>query len=339
MVYVEFSSCCELWINSRKLKIRGKILKSNLSSNRRRGIFIRGCGLSTAISAFTVAAASEIRTPFSTGERSTPGAADERNTVLVHTGRILPQLFQRVELIMRSRYPKFDKLTNRILLSPALSFFPSKFRKILPLIVFLFLAENSSQAQFAVGIDGGLSMVKLSGDSPDNTDYSGKSGYLGGLLFEYYITKDIRLSFQPNYSHYGTTIGYDIGEEDYKDSFEVDVSYFRLPLVVIFDALNNYTYFSSGIDIGLRDKATLKDVSEAEPEEDITNAFEDIDVSAMFGAGLKFPIESFQVRIEARFMQSLTNLNSGEGTSRNDLLNFRFRFSGLQLLTGVTYKF
>ncbi len=205
-------------------------------------------------------------------------------------------------------------------------------------ILVLACAYNAS-AQTSVGLFGGLNMNSLSGDAPDFTGYSGNGGYTLGLSFETNITKDIKLMLQPNYSSYGTMIGYDIGEEELKDSLVLDVTYYRLPVLVKFDALNKYTYFISGLDFGYLNEAKYTDVNQTIEEKDVSDSFEKIDLAAVFGAGVKFPVSYFVASAEIRYSQSLLNVSSNVENVQFNSLPSRFRFSGLQFVANFSYKF
>ena len=182
-------------------------------------------------------------------------------------------------------------------------------------------------------------MVSLSGDSPDLTGYSGNGGFVYGLSFETNITKDIKLMIQPNSSSYGTMIGYDVGEEELKDSIELNVSYYRLPVLVKFEALNNYTYFISGLDLGFLNEATYTDVNKTIDEKDISDSFNSFDLAAVFGAGIKFPVSHFVASAELKYSQSILNASSNVPEVQFNSLPSRFRFSGFQLIANISYKF
>ncbi len=210
--------------------------------------------------------------------------------------------------------------------------------KLFGLIIIL-LSLNSASAQTTVGFYGGLSMISLSGDSPDLTGYSGNGGYVFGLSFETNITKDIKLMIQPNSSSYGTMIGFDVGEEELKDSIELDVTYYRLPVLIKFEALNDYTYFISGLDLGFLNEAKYTDVKQTIEETDISDSFESFDLAAVFGAGVKFPVSYFIASAEVKYSQSLLNASSNVPEVQFNSLPSRFRFSGFQLIANISYKF
>ncbi|MBX7041617.1 MAG: PorT family protein [Ignavibacteria bacterium] len=206
-------------------------------------------------------------------------------------------------------------------------------------IFLLGLTPLNASSQVKVSAFGGLNLATLSGDSPENTAYSGGAGYIAGLKIDYPLTKDIYLSLQPNYSVYGATLGFDVNEEDYRDSISIDFSYFRVPLVVTFEAMNGITYFSSGFDLGIFNEAGSEFVNGSGSRNDISDYFESLDLSVLFGAGANLPVGPLKIGAELRYVQSLTNASSGKALNEGGYLPPRFRMSGLQILGGVTYKF
>ena len=58
----------------------------------------------------------------------------------------------------------------------------------------------------------------LSGDAPEDASYSGKTGFSGGLIADFTLTEDIVLSIQPRFLQKGTSVAYDVGEYELRDS-------------------------------------------------------------------------------------------------------------------------
>ena len=71
----------------------------------------------------------------------------------------------------------------------------------------------------------------LSGDAPKDASYSGKIGFSGGLIADFTLTEDIVLSIQPRYLQKGSTVSYDVGEYELKDSLTASLDYFSLPII------------------------------------------------------------------------------------------------------------
>jgi hypothetical protein len=191
------------------------------------------------------------------------------------------------------------------------------------------------KAQTSIGLFGALNLQSISGDAPTDVSYGNKPGYVFGLTAETEIADGIKLVLQPNYTLSQTKIAYDIGERDPKDSMNVKMTFIRIPLLAKIEAFNGVTYFISGFDFGFLQNATIQDENKNTEEKTITDNFESFDFAAMFGAGVKFPINRFQISLEGRYEQSLMNLSKDQNFSS---LPERFSLSGFQFLTYLSYN-
>jgi hypothetical protein len=188
------------------------------------------------------------------------------------------------------------------------------------------------QAQ-QIGFQGGLNRAGIQGDAPPNAQYGGGFGFMAGITFDLPIARDVSLSLQPMYARRGTGIAYAVeGEEEPRDSLDVTLNYISVPLVARVQAAHGRTYVTGGVDVGWLMDATLTGRGE---DEDIASAFEDLDVAALFGFGVVFPLGAPRLTTELRYSQSLLNLSAGgTGPSGADLPE-RFRANGFQLLAGL----
>lgn len=189
---------------------------------------------------------------------------------------------------------------------------------------------SAAAAQISVGAVLGVSRSSLSGDKPDKTSYSTRTGLIAGAVVEIPITTDVHLVFQPGFIQRGASIGVDVGEPDPVDSLDVKLDYLSLPVLIKIITNNRKLYVTSGIDIGYLSSATLTDGSS---ETDLGPILNDLDLSVIFGVGWMIPIGRPAFTIEMRYNQSLSNLNDTATTPAN--LPARFRSSGFQLLAGV----
>lgn len=201
------------------------------------------------------------------------------------------------------------------------------------------LVSMQASSQTSAGPLAGLNFNSLSGDAPAGTEYSSGFGYMFGISSETYFAKDLKIVIQPNYSQYTTTIAFDVGQKDYKDSLKLSANFFRVPVLVKFEALNGVTYFTSGLDIGFLSKASYNDLNKTLDDKDITEMFNSVDVAALFGVGAALPLGSFTGSGELRYSQSLLNLSSQTNSSLFSSLSPRFRFSGFQFQLNFSYKF
>ncbi len=72
----------------------------------------------------------------------------------------------------------------------------------------------------------------ISGDAPEDASYSGKIGFSGGLIADFTLTEDIILSIQPRYLQKGTSVAYDVGEYELRDSLTATLDYISLPIML-----------------------------------------------------------------------------------------------------------
>jgi hypothetical protein len=206
-----------------------------------------------------------------------------------------------------------------------------------PLILALSVLAAAATPQVVraqqIGIQGGFNRAGIQGDAPPNAQYAGGFGYMAGIVFDLPIATDVFLSVQPMYARRGTGIAFAVeGEEEPRDSLDVALTYLSVPLLAKVQAARGRTYVTGGVDVGWLLDATLTGRG---ADEDIASAFKDLDVAALFGFGVVFPLGAPRITVEARYSQSLLNLSAGgEGPGGAELPD-RFRANGFQLLTGL----
>jgi len=210
-------------------------------------------------------------------------------------------------------------------------------KEYLFLIVILpLLLSRSAGAQPAVGIWGGLNRAHLSGDAPEDAGYQNRLGLAAGVVGEFNLTRDVKLSLQPMYVQRGTRIAYDLQDYDEPhDSLDVKLNYFSLPVMIKVISGNGKTYVSSGLDFGVLMQAELADLNREGAARDIKNLLQDFDVAVNFGFGVMLPVGSPLLTFELRYSQSLLNLSKTGENTESAALPERFRSTGLQLLAGL----
>ena len=191
-------------------------------------------------------------------------------------------------------------------------------------------------SQFYIGATGGLMSSSLSGDAPEDASYSGKTGFSGGLIADFTLTEDIVLSIQPRFLQKGTSVAYDVGEYELRDSLTATFDYVSLPVMVKITSLNKRIYFSSGLDFGYLMNSTVENIVDGSTK-DVSDLFKTFDLSATFGFGVNFPIGSPIISLEIRYMQSLLNLSDISSSESETTFPFRFRTSGFQFLTSILF--
>jgi len=187
----------------------------------------------------------------------------------------------------------------------------------------------------AVGAAVGLNRGGISGDAPPDAEYSGKTGLIAGAQGEIGIGSDIFLSLQPMFVRRGTGIRLaDSEDNSSEDSLSVALDYVAVPVVVKFLAAGGRTYVAGGLDVAFLTAATL---SGRGPEEDVKDSFQSLDVGALLGVGVVFPIGRPRLTVEARYVMGLVNLADPAADGSTPNLPDRFRSTGLQITAGVLF--
>jgi len=208
--------------------------------------------------------------------------------------------------------------------------------RIIRTLLILFLFNISTFSQTYIGATGGLMSSSLSGDAPEDASYSGKTGFSGGLIADFTLTEDIVLSIQPRFLQKGTSVAYDVGEYELRDSLTATFDYVSLPVMVKITSLNKRIYFSSGLDFGYLMNSTVENIVDGSTK-DVNELIKNYDISATFGFGVNIPIGSPIISLELRYMQSILNLSDISYAESGTTFPFRFRTSGFQFLTSIIF--
>ncbi|MCF6270953.1 MAG: PorT family protein [Melioribacteraceae bacterium] len=209
-----------------------------------------------------------------------------------------------------------------------------KFYKI-AFLVLLFFITNSISAQLSIGAFGILSNANISGNPPSSTEYTGLTGFGGGLIVDYQFNDEITLSLQPMILPKGTTISYDLPSyKEQRDSVIVNTSYLTIPIMIKV-AASKVMYVSGGFDLGFLQSAEFE-YANIEGKGDLSDKINSFELSVNFAVGAKFPVSIFNVFIEGRYSQGLLNASNFPESSSTGI-SPEFKNSGLQLLIGILY--
>lgn len=209
--------------------------------------------------------------------------------------------------------------------------------QIISTILILFILNNISLfSQIQIGVSGGMISSSLSGDAPEDASYSGKAGLSGGIIADITLTEDVVLSIQPRYLQKGSSVAYDVGEYELRDSLTATLNYFSLPVMLKIHSLNDRVFFSSGLDFGYLMSSSVENIVDGSTK-DINNLIQKFDLSATFGFGVNFPVGSPTISLEIRYMQSLLNLSDISSDESGVVFPYRFRTSGFQFLTSIIF--
>jgi hypothetical protein len=210
-------------------------------------------------------------------------------------------------------------------------------RTILILGILLLLSPQlQAQGQFFLGVSGGASSTRLSGDIPEDGLYTSKAGFSVGVIAEYSLTRDIRLSLQPSYVRRGTGVAFDVGEVDPRDSLALTLDYLSIPLMARFLSPGGGWFINGGLDLGFLLDASLEDVNGGGTT-DVRDFMNDLDLAMILGVGKTFPIHRFLLTLELRYGQSLINAGANDQLAAALGVPPRFRSTGFQLLVAVLY--
>ncbi|GMR25109.1 MAG: hypothetical protein BMS9Abin39_0387 [Ignavibacteria bacterium] len=193
---------------------------------------------------------------------------------------------------------------------------------------------SSTFAQISLGVLGGVNNSSLIGDAPPGSTYKSDVGFGVGLLGEFNITSDIKISLQPMFQQKGAKIAYSVfSEREPQDSIEININYFSLPILMKVYAGNNIMYVSGGFDIGFKLDATFRRIT-PDKEKDISDSFNDFNITAIIGVGAQFRLGQFYIFAEGRYSQGLGNISNPNPDGPKEL-SPSFRTTSLQLFAGV----
>jgi hypothetical protein len=212
-------------------------------------------------------------------------------------------------------------------------------RTLIGLLAALFIISvpsSPAQGRFYLGAAAGVSRTSLSGDAPEDASYTSKIGFACGFIAEYALSPDIRLSVQPSYARRGTGVGYDIGEEDLRDSLSLSLDYISFPVMARFLSSGGSWFVNGGFDFGFLLDASLEDVN-AGSSADVKESINNFDVMMILGVGTSISVAPAFITLELRYGQSLANAGANDQLTATAGVPLRFRSSGFQLLAAVLF--
>ena len=172
------------------------------------------------------------------------------------------------------------------------------------LILLIAIASVSaySQAQFAIGIKGGLNFANLDASSI-SAAYSNKRGYHGGAFV---LIKLGKIGIQPEliYSKQGSAFKVNT------TSFDANYDYFNIPII-----LKLYTIAGINLQVGPQFGSASGNVPvgiNVNNGSTIVDKLKGSDISAALGLGWDAP---FGLSIDARYNLGLSKINEGTSTS------------------------
>ncbi|HEX5030189.1 MAG TPA: porin family protein [Candidatus Eisenbacteria bacterium] len=205
------------------------------------------------------------------------------------------------------------------------------------LVMLVSIASPTHARAAAVGALLGVGRQAISGDAPPNTSYGARGGLIAGVQGEMALTPSIALCVQPSFAQRRTTLT-SVDDVTGEDALDLNLDYVSVPVLLKFGAAGGRTYFAGGVDIGFLQSAHLTGDG---LDRDIKDRFNSMDVGALFGFGVVFPVGRPRLTTELRYVQGLVNLSSGDfaeaAASTATSLPDRFHSGGLELMAGILF--
>lgn len=204
------------------------------------------------------------------------------------------------------------------------------------LLLILIAPTAHPQSRFFLGVTGGLSSTSFSGDAPEDASYTSKVGFGLGVVAEYALSDDIRLSVQPSYVRRGTGVGYDVGEEELRDSLSLTLDYVSIPVMCRFLSSGGSWFVNGGFDFGFLADASREDIRTGSST-DVKESVNNFDVMMIIGVGANITLDPALITCELRYGQSLANAGANDQLTAAAGVPVRFRSSGFQLLAAILF--
>jgi hypothetical protein len=140
------------------------------------------------------------------------------------------------------------------------------------------------------------------------------------------------------YNSKSSKLLYDIGEVELLDSIRLKFNYMKIPISAKFYSMSGSTYFTSGINLGFLLNSEAYLLQDPDTKVDLTDKLNSFDIAVLFGFGVNFNLGRNIIFLELRYEQSIMNLSESTDVDQNNYYPDRFRFGGLQLLTGFNFN-
>ena len=219
-------------------------------------------------------------------------------------------------------------------------------KKLLLILIIVLLCTFTSKvnAQFNIGPIAGLNVSNL--DLKDN-DLSSVWNWGAGIVANYYFTENIAVQLEPMYLLKGGVVEAKEGDP----RFDISLSYIEVPILFKYDfGRKENFYLLAGLSVGYLLSSKIDAELSGYPfNTDMNEVTNNVDFGGTLGAGIKFPVESSIIFLEAKYTLGLVNLQKG-GTVyfTSDNINLElpmtlnteqdaFNTYGIQLMAGVTF--
>lgn len=202
---------------------------------------------------------------------------------------------------------------------------------LMGILMFLFLLNTN--AQFRVGIVGGINNSDYKVESLDG-GLEGKVRPSGGITFDYNIQDNFQVNAKVLYNNIFATGG--ANQED--TDLEFEAKFLELPITLKYEFGSTLKpYLLMGINFAYSLDADVKfNINNVDFEGDFSNQVKDFTYGILFGGGVAYELSHFILFAEANYLVGLDNiLKAGEYELRsssfsvtnqvedNDIVKFR----------------
>jgi hypothetical protein len=172
---------------------------------------------------------------------------------------------------------------------------------------FLFLINNSSNAQVSLGAGLGINRIKFSGDRPSNGSFAPRPGPSAGLQFTYRMNQVIGLNWQAGYVNQRSYFIKVDSNNNVSDSLTYSFDALTFPLNVMVWTPNGRFFVTAGLAMNY-----YLDARAHHPDrvESISSEISRFNYYAQFGAGFMISLGKPFILFEARYTQGLKDLKS-----------------------------
>lgn len=186
------------------------------------------------------------------------------------------------------------------------------FSRIIFIISIIILCTSFVKAQSAIGVIGGLSNMKFTGDQPTKGWFGVDKGYGLGLSYSYRFSQVFSL---------GTSLNYTVSKAAYRhaDTFNVEVDTmnlklkgYTLPIDAVVWSKNGRFYVFTGLEFFFASSFTGENRFGQELK--FEDQMRDVNIFAHFGAGFIIPIGKPHLFCNVRYSQGLTDLNNAHNS-------------------------
>lgn len=208
--------------------------------------------------------------------------------------------------------------------------------RIMTTALIALISAVSVSAQFWGGVQASIMNVGLSSPSIPDLKLGNDLGYGAGVILEYQVAPDVRLSFQPGYSSFGTMVQTRRVEEIegaktdvYVDTLDLAFSYLSTPLLLKVYNSSGVVHAIAGVQPNFAISSRMYDQFTG-ANNDITAKVNTFTLDLLFGLGVNVNLWDVPLTMDLRYVQGLTEIPTQESVNDATIPD-GMRMSGFQL--------